>query len=170
MKYWDAAGGRELALLAPSYIFASSWRQLESDERGTNGWLEYFRMNGRIMSGVQLFLSPITNEGTEVLHGYSKIFVCRNDFYRFSGCLTLEKNYIYIYTFWDWCNIERYFGDVQRRNGVWHWSKRWTDVLRYFTGIRESPLLCRRSLFLMSSTKTPLNEKGIKGSGGSEGD
>lgn len=116
MKYWDAAGGRELALLAPSYIFASSWRQLESDERGTNGWLEYFRMNGRIMSGVQLFLSPITNEGTEVLYGYSKIFVCRNDFYRFSGCLTLEKNYIYIYTFWDWCNIERYFGDVQRRN------------------------------------------------------
>lgn len=32
---------------------------MESDERGTNGWLEYFRMNGRIMSGVQFFLSPI---------------------------------------------------------------------------------------------------------------
>lgn len=129
-------------------------------------------MNGRIMSGVQLFLSPITNEGTEVLHGYSKIFVCRNDFYRFSGCLTLEKNYIYIYTFWDWCNIERYFGDVQRRN-IMEYDIEVSGEPMYFVISRayvKSPLLCRRSLFLMSSTKTPLNEKGIKGSGGSEGD
>lgn len=128
-------------------------------------------MNGRIMSGVQLFLSPITNEGTEVLYGYSKIFVCRNDFYRFSGCLTLEKNYIYIYTFWDWCNIERYFGDVQRRN-IMEYDIEVSGEPMYFVISRAyvSPPFCRRSLFLMSSTKTPLNEKGIKGSGGSEGD
>lgn len=39
--------------------------------------------------------------------------------------------------------------------------------------VRKRPL-CNaghaRSLFLMSSTKTPLNEKEIKGSAGSEGD